>query len=527
MDRLPSREPGELLTYSSKHLADSIRLLSVNEHKRVSFKFCLDDCEVLSNLQQKSVNTLVRISQHPISWVVSSVGALYDSTETFLEQQPLTDADRRIIQLDRRTDFDFRELCQAVVSLRLLFSVSEKTRIEHRPTELADFFPLADLSNDIHSPRPGKLGVRNVNDIMETIATRSMSPVAQNLIKAATLLQESLDLRRQSAPSTERHGSKRRRLPLYEAYTLLLWQGREDAFRTSFSADDVERPLQYLDGFQSPNFMAWLRRKQRAAMLHFASSLGFRRLPLAGAPIVISLADGSIRDFLEIMGEVYEAYTKDRKLDSSKIETMDRFATARTTIAFDTQTDGIYAASSSYMAGVSSRADRNSDVVNRLIEGLGFYTSALQSSPDDPSVLGRAERGVFTIKFSATAPTFIGDTAPDRESAVWRTIRQAEIAGYLRTVSVKQDEPTSLGDVEEQRGRSVTFRLHRRFAPHFRFSFRGAYEVVSLPPAALWPLCDPSAPADPRAWAELQLRGAPLLEEAQLSLWEVLELPND
>jgi hypothetical protein len=62
---------------------------------------------------------------------VSAVGALFDSTETFIEQQPLTDADRRVISLDDRKDEDFRDLCQAVASLRLLFSVSETARNEH------------------------------------------------------------------------------------------------------------------------------------------------------------------------------------------------------------------------------------------------------------------------------------------------------------------------------------------------------------------------------------------------------------
>ena len=55
-------------------------------------------------------------------------------------------------------------------------------------------------------------------------------------------------------------------------------------------------------------FPGWLRRKQRGALLQFATALGVRRIPFAGANIIVSLSDSSIRDFLEIMGEVYEAF---------------------------------------------------------------------------------------------------------------------------------------------------------------------------------------------------------------------------
>lgn len=520
---IPDREPGELLTFVTRRLTEAVRMSSAQGSKAPAFKFCLDDCEVLSDLQQKSINTLVRTSQYPVSWVISSVGSLLDNTETFIEQQPLTDADRRVIHLDRRTDEDFRDLCQAVVSLRLLFSVSEKARINHSPDNLADFFPLGDR---IVGGRPGRLGSRNVNDVMEAIATKSTSPIAAAVVEAARRLQTALDTSK-PAVGARRDGQRRATLPYYEAYTLLHWRGREDAFRATFPLEDVEAPLKYLTAYKKDSFQAWLRRKQRAALLHFASALGFRRLPLAGAQIVISLADGSIRDFLEIMGEIFEAYAKDRKISSADVGSLDRFATSRTTIAYDTQTEGIYAASSSYLAGVSSRAERNSDLVHRLIEGLGHYTAALQSSHDDPSTLGRAERGVFVVKFSATGPAFIGDTGPDREAAIWTTIRQAEIAGYIRAVGLRREDSGSIGEASDQRGRIVTFRLHRRFAPHFRFSYRGAYEPVSLPPMSLWPLCDSSAPADPRAWAEAQFKRTPALDEDQLSMWQMLDAAHD
>jgi hypothetical protein len=502
-EELPGREPGEFLSFIAGRLSDCVRIVSSQGGQQPGFKFCLDDCEVLSALQQRSLNTLVRTSAFPVSWVVSAVGALFDSTETFIDQQPLTDADRRVISLDKRKDEDFRELCQAVASLRLLFSVSEEARNEHGQKPLAEFFPL-----------DSRFGRRDVNDMMSVIARRSTSPLAKHVIRESETLRETL------IKSSRRQRSRYARtetLPLYETYILLLWQGREDAFKVDLESDGSSALSDAAKLFDSPSFEAWLRRKQRAALLQFSAKLGFRRLPLAGVGVIVSLADGSIRDFLEILGAVYESYARRHRLDSGDIHSLDRFATARTQIGSDIQTEGIYSASEAYVAGISARTERSSDIVLRMLDGLGHYTSALQSNPDDPTVLGRSERGVFSVRFGSSEQAYSGDVTPYREGLVWRTIRQAEIAGYVRTADLRFGDGGELHENPDSRGRVVTFRLHRRFAPQYRFSYRGAYEAVAISPLDLWPLCDPAVPADPKAWADQMSRRVASFD-AQLSL---------
>ena len=301
---LPTREPGELIAYVASLLSDAVRMVESPVRRAISprFKFCLDDCEVLSLQQQISLNTLVRIARQPVSWVVSYVGSLLEVTETYLSQQPLTDADRRIVSLDTRTDSEFRDLCQAVVSLRLYFSVSEDARDKGVPSEIGDFFAL-----------DSRLGRRTVNDMMAAIAQRSASPVAQRLVEAATALKDLLSKR--SKRLMARYEAKPLSLPLYEAYVLLLWRGKEDVFKAAFSEADEAKLTRSAQNFGKPAFDAWLRRKQRAALLHFAASLGFRRLPLAGSNVVLSLADGTVRDFLEILGEIYETYSQRHRSD--------------------------------------------------------------------------------------------------------------------------------------------------------------------------------------------------------------------
>jgi hypothetical protein len=489
-DKLPAREPGEMITFLADLLFVSGRLRSNTGDRQVGFKFCLDDCEVLSLPQQKSLNTLVRKSRHPVSWVVSSVGSFYETSDTFILQQPLTDADRRVVTLDTREEYEFKKICQAVLSLRLLFAVSSDVRDNYHG-ELQDFFPLE-----------RRLGYKSVNDLMAAIIRKSTSPIARSVEAAATNLESAL--RKQSKRIAEKFNAATGELPYYEAYVLLHWRGREDAFSTSFDQSDIERVGECARLFGEASFEAWLRRKQRAALLHFSSKIGFRNLNLSGWSIVVGLADGSVRDFLEIMGEIYEAFGRRQSGLPSPAEALDRFARSRTLLGVPVQSRGIYAASSSYLTGISSRSELDANAVTRLLDGLGTLTALLQSKPDDPTVLGRAERGVFNVRFfrESTSVHAPHEQSPDRE--IWSIIRQAELAGYIRTINLRiapGGPIRSPGAAGDPRPRIIGFRLHRRFAPYFGFSYRGAYEAVSLQVEDLWPLCDRLRPADPKVWA--------------------------
>jgi hypothetical protein len=463
----------------------------------VGFKFCLDDCEVLSRLQRKSLNSLVRLSRAPCSWVVSSVGGGRDDSETFIESQPLTDADRRVISLDERDSPGFRQLCQSVVSLRLIFALPDGSRPLLNPEDVASFFDLEQ-----------RLGQRDVNDMMGLLVRRSARPAARYLQAGAERLLVLLRQRRKRI--SPRYRVEPNRLPFYEAYVLMLWRGREDAFKTSLTSADVKKLDSFADSFGQPGFEAWLRRKQRGAFLHFAASMGIRRLPLAGANIVVSLADGSIRDFLEIMGEIYGAFIAYHKWDANDPSNLGRFASSRTQIAATLQTDGIYQASDSYFEGVSRRSEIDTDVVSRLIAGLGVYTSLLQTNPADPKTLSTAERGVFFVEYESVATSAgLSDSAKFVNAA----IRQAELAGYLRPVELRRFQVAHI----DGQFRSIAFRLHRRFAPRFRFSYRGAYEGVALDPNDLATLCLGGPAVTTRDWAE-SLVGKPPRGTAQLEL---------
>jgi hypothetical protein len=485
--RLPLREPTELLNFIVDRLSGISRLRSSNGDVSPGFKFCLDDCEVLSTLQQLCINTLVRKSRFPVSWVVSSVGTFLNSRDTLIAQQPLTDADRRVISLDDRAKDEFQALCQAVSSLRLYFSASEEVRQRVNAKDIGRFFSLTN-----------RLGFVDVNDVMGAIARKSTSDLSEAVTRVAQKVRETLwkldDRYFRWYPTNSN------KLPYYETYILLHWQNKEDAFATDFHQSDEKRVLSLVRRMRTPRLEAWLRRKQQAALLHFASKLGFRRLPIGGRNWILTLSDGSIRDFLEILAEIYDAYLKAHKSDPRDESSLDRFATSGGLIALDIQTDAIYRASEVFFDGITNRADVDPDVIQRLIEGLGIYTSILQSSPNDPRVLGRAERGVFVVDFASSGPA--QTTSDDR--VVWEAMKQAELAGYFRAINVHRRNPEVdlLLSPGAPTHRVLVYRLHRRLAPHFHFSFRGAYEPITISVENIAVLCGQRGRITPKDWAE-------------------------
>jgi hypothetical protein len=501
--KLPACEPTELLNFVIDRLSGVSRLRSTNGDVSPGFKFCLDDCEVLSNLQQLCTNTLVRKSRFPVSWVVSSVGTFLNSRDTLIAQQPLTDADRRVISLDDRAKEEFQSLCQAVSSLRLFFSASEVVRQRFNTKEIGSFFSLKN-----------RLGFVDVNDIMGAIARKSTSTLSEAVTRTAQKVRESL------WKSDDRYMKwfppESNKLPFYETYILLHWQNREDAFATDFQIADEKRAPSLVRQMRTPRLEAWLRRKQQAALLHFSSKLGFKRLPIGGRNWILTLSDGSIRDFLEILAEIYDAYLKAHKSDPRDPDSLDRFASSRTAIALDIQTDGIYRASEVFFEGITNRADVDPDIIQRLIEGLGIYTSILQSNPHDPSVMGRAERGVFIIDFAIPD----GNQTGSDHRVVWEAMKQAELAGYFRAINIRRHgtEVDLHLAPSTPAHRVLVYRLHRRLAPHFHFSFRGAYEPITISVENMALLCGQRGRITPKNWAESLSRMPTEPEDVQLVL---------
>lgn len=489
---LPPREPYELLGYVCERLSGIVQLRSQVDNRTPRFKFCFDDCEALDLLQRKSLNSLVRQSRSPVSWVIASVGKSQWAGETFINSQPLTDADRAIISLDRRASNDFSSLCEAVASMRLLFSLPEAEQPSLPAEKMVKFFSLHE-----------RLGRQDINAIMSKMISKSSKPLARDVEASA----KSLRSAQNKLSGKRRTGSS---LPLYEAYVLMHWGGSETSFKPSYKKLDIARVSGYAAQLSDDRFSAWLRRKQVNALLQFSAKLSQKRLPISGSNYVVSLADGSIRDFLEILGEIYEEYANRSKTKGESLDTLVRFAKSRTKISDEVQTRGIYQASEAYFEGISNRFDVEGDLLTRLISGLGYLTSFLQSNPADSGVLAFAERGIFLFS-PPKSPSMDTQMVED----VRRALKQAELAGYLRPIST-QRMPRK---VSARTDASVlAYRLHKRFSPTFRFSFRGAYEPFRLEFEELFELLVNTNRGASLSWAEKMVGIADRINDEQYTL---------
>ncbi len=481
--KLPVREPNQLLSMAIDRLSAAIRIKSNTAEKRAVFKFCLDDCEVLSDTQKRSLNTLVRLSRSPIFFIVSSVDTVRFDSRTFIAAQPLTDADRVVISLNDRDDKAFKELCQAVVSLRLLSAASPAEQAKLGRKNPTKFFDLDD-----------RLGSENVNSVIATIVKRSTKQEAVKIQEAAEKLSELLGSPKKGKMARDENIE----LPYYEAYILMHWRGREDAFEVDFAKADADQMAQHIQHFEEQRFNAWLRRKQSAALYHLASRLKVRHVPLAGANMIIGLADRSIRDFLEIMGEIFEEYLRRHHLQPGSTEGLSKFARSGSKIGADIQSRGILKASERYVAGVGYGEETDMDAMARLIRGLGNFVSILQTDTSDPRTLRTTERGIFFLQLSEA------DIPVNEVNIVRAAVEQAELAGYIRAEPIPHHMKSKLasGDVD-----ALSFRLHRRFAPYFNFSYRGPYEVVRLSPRSLASLLYGRNDETPFRWAENLAQG--------------------
>jgi hypothetical protein len=420
----------------------------------------------------------VRLSKSPISWVISSVGEADEASETFLDAQPLTDADRLVRSLNDRNDKDFLELCQSVISLRIYFALP----VELRPDQSRDLREIFDLEE--------RLGDVSVNTLIQQILRRSKSPSARLVQDGAAELHRAIGRAGRSSP---RRYAPDATPPFYEAYLLMHWQGAEDAFKTDITSADVKRIAPFSSRVLDDSFNARLRRKQLGSLLHLAQSLRMRKMPLFGGNIIVSLADSSIRDFLEIMAEVFDRYEAGTQSATAVKNTLERFAVSRTQLALTYQSDAIYAASQDYYNGVANHAESDADTMSRLVNGLGNLTSLLQSNPADPRVFATPERGVFVMEFETS-----DDRAEEEAQFVSSLIQQGLLAGYLRIEKV----PKAMRSEADVNARLIAFRLHRRFAPYFTFSYRGAYAPVRISQADIATLCRRVDEQSPFAWAK-------------------------
>jgi len=165
LDQLPSSEPGELV----KFIITQIMPL-ISEYN--------DDCETLKEQQQIFLNSLVRSSKAPIFWVVSFVASNYETSNTVINNQKLSDADRKVIDLENVSDVEFRRLCEAVSSLRFFYEARKRQTTVfdgNKPDELVKLSSI--------------LGGYSINHLFDTLTKKGLGSKLTEFRERAMKLQ--------------------------------------------------------------------------------------------------------------------------------------------------------------------------------------------------------------------------------------------------------------------------------------------------------------------------------------------------
>jgi hypothetical protein len=388
MELLPIGQIGSFGRDVGRLLMDAVDGANGDGDHQWSLRVCMDEGETLTLKQQRVINSMIRLAEWPVFYLVAYVSRPRDVTGTFLPNQTLQVADRQIHVLDAMKKSEFKTLAQGVINVRLAsMAVSPEFRV-----------------NQV-------LGKLNLNALLMQILKSSESEFASDLI----------------ARATEDQGSKSDP-PIYETYLQI---ERPSALQS----DGTRRELRRLSSqsVRKPNVASYLSICNRTGADPWYAS----------ADMVLQMSDNCIRDFLRQMEFIF--------IENAK--PLDAFLKGR--VNDKVQNDGIRNAARLKMTLFRERIISSHTEANQFVDGLARVIALIQGTGRNAEQLSTPERGIFRYVTRDAS----GSETPSRNELL---IREATEAGFLRLLS---NESTD----------ELRFRVHASLAPHYGFSYRGAY----------------------------------------------------
>jgi hypothetical protein len=381
------------------------------------FKICLDESECLSPFQQRVLNTAVRLSRYPVTFVISYVRPMDDMSSTLLPSMSLSHADRETIHLDNFSDAEFSEFSSGVASVR----------VENRLQK-------ANLKFNIRSV----LGTLDINELLFDILKAAESRKAKDLLRAAEEFAETDFYKDIQAESTR----KSKFPPIYQAYLI----SRRQVDVPGTSSEKWQRRAQD---------SAEIRKRMVAAYLCICKEFK-HDVRYASADMLEQMSDGCIRDYLLQMNEVFvEARQPLRQFLNRKVPLVEQDSALKR--ASRKKRDFLP------RSGVGSPRE-----TELLIDGLAQLTERIQTSGADRPATGESgiralastERGVFVLSASSARAEDMQSSIPQHADA-FRIITEAADTGFLRIIERSKEK--------------WRFRVHCSLAAAYGFSYRGAY----------------------------------------------------
>lgn len=368
---LPREQVGSFGQKIATHLAG---LCSDADSGRTwRFKICMDEAEELRPIQFKIVNTMVRMSKGPVSFVLALGVEPPEISTTLLDHLPLGLADRRIVFLDRELEDDFFQFAEGVASVRVEAFLRD-------PTARVDLKRM--------------FGVLDLNGVLDRAARTATNRDLRELRTRAVNLAEHPFFSEVSQPADSPP-------PIYQTYLI---EKLGLALPTPGEPKWVRRQQDSRE----------LRKRNVAAYLSICHEFGLD-VRYFSAEMIIQMSDQCIRDFLNQMHALFieserpvEQFISSRMPDARQGAALE---TASKKKGDDLQVSGV----------------RTPIEVNRIIHGLARMTSIIQASGSQYSHLRTSERGKFVLDSSSAVDD------PEKESL--EMLLDAAQAGYFKLLS--------------------------------------------------------------------------------------------
>lgn len=393
LDALPAEEVGSFGRRIAGMISSAIDVdfAGADAGGQWSFRVCMDEGEVLTLRQQRVVNSMVRLTEWPLFYLIAYVSRPQDVTSTYLPNQTLQHADRQILVRDDMRDREFKQLAEGVVNVRLR-AILQKKRVSLNTTRL--------------------LGKLDINDLLQRILRESED---RNM---RSLLEDARDLQSESDQSP----------PIYELY---LRRRRPEL--SSEPTSQLERRRQS---------SASIRKQMVAAYLSICREANTRPM-YASADMVFQIADKCVRDYLWQMESIFSLVDKP----------LHDFLDAE--VGAEVQDVALRSAAGLKMTLFRERVLSTPAEANQFVDGLARITALIQSTGRNAEQIRTPERGIFVYQLR---PGGDAQGFPNFE----RLIRDASEAGFLKLMDDSEKD-------------ELKFRVHASLAPHYGFSYRGAY----------------------------------------------------
>jgi energy-coupling factor transporter ATP-binding protein EcfA2 len=484
---IDSFAPGDLLTYAME-IANGLRGQLVRKDVPIRLMVLIDDAESLNGDQQAITNTILKQIEGRIKFVIAYIAGQYDPNSTLLPNTVLNNDDYSVVPLDDESHSDFKNFFERVTDLRLKTYYQLAAGDPNQPLKT---FSLRKT-----------LGVFKPNELIAAATAGSQSVTVQKWRSAveATRAQLRFIISKKNWP---KYSLNENQTPFIE-HELIKLLNIDIGRLASLSQQDAIAKV--------------FDRKQLGAMLYIAHKiLPIHNVPYAGADVVVGLATGRIRDFLDIMAEIYDAAIREydpswRVAGIPNIKHIQYFANPDRPISPDIQLGGILAASEAKWNILENFTIRTSFNLPLVVAGLAALTQRLQLPKNAYGYVSQPDRGIFTFDPEKLDTILATRRVEVRSDDVIRALQRD---GFVKVLSSRTRSTTGFlsQNLEE-------FHLHRRLFPRLGIAYRGPYERFRLNEQALGTLIVGKEVA-PERWADEVLKStsvedAPTQEQFRL-----------